>query len=135
MKTGTNRAIKGFTLIEVILTILLSALALGAILPLIGPVFLRSHEGPALLQDALDLHTAMENLASQQETDTLLQIQTAVGNEGDLYQGRFAVIHNRFVTFTGHSEGGTPTTNNLLRVTLGSNVTGEELTRHFVEEP
>ncbi len=135
MRQPAIRTRRGFTLIEVIITILLSALAMGAVVPLLGPVFMRSHEGPALLRDALDLHTAMENLSARQETDSLVQIQSAVGSEGSLYQGRFPVVHNRFVTFTGSTEGGTPTTNNLLRVTLGSAQTSERLTRHFAEAP
>ena len=135
MKQIANRSARGFTLIEVIITILLSALAMGAVVPLLGPVFLRGHEGPALLRGALDLHTAMENLAARQETDSLAQIQTAVGSEGSLFEGRFPVVHNRFVTFTGTTEGGTPSTNNLLRITLGSVGTSEQLTRHFAEAP
>lgn len=135
MRQMAGRGARGFTLIEVIVTILLTALALAAVVPLLGPVFLSGHEGPALLRDALDLHTVMENLAARQATDTLVQLQASVGSEGSLYQGRFPVVHNRFVTFTGASEGGTPATNNLLRVTLGSAGTSEQLTRHFAEAP
>ncbi len=135
MKPFEGRGARGFTLIEVIVAILLTALALGAVVPLLGRVFLRGHEGAGLLRDALDLHTAMENLAARQATDSVLQIQASVGAEGSLYQGRFPVVHNRFVTFTGTSEGGTPVTNNLLRVTLGNAGTSEQLTRHFAETP
>ncbi len=130
--TGGSR---GFTLIEVMVTIVLAALALASIVPIMRPAFMRSHDAPMLLQDALDLHSAMENLASRQETSTLAEIQTLVGSEGSLYRGRFAVVHNRFVAFTGHTEAGPPSTNNLLRVTLASSRTGEQLTRHFAESP
>ena len=135
MRCPDKTDMRGFTLIEVIVTIVLSALALGAIVPLMGPVFMRSHDAPALLRDALDLHNAMENLAARQETSTLAEIQTRVGSEGSLYLGRFPVVHNRFVAFAGHTEGGSPSTNNLLRVTLASSTTGEQFTRLFAESP
>jgi len=125
---------RGFTLIEVVITIVISALALAAIVPLLGPLFMRSHEPHAQLREAIDLHTAMENLSALQPTLTLPQFSNAIGAEGSLHDNRFTVVHNRYVTFQGNAEGGTPATNNLLKVTL-RNALGEELSRLFAEAP
>lgn len=125
---------KGFTLLEVVVTIVLSALAMAAVVPLLSQVFMRSHEPRIQLREAFDLHAAMENLVALKETNTLTQLHTLAGGEGSLYGGRFTVVHNRFVTFTGYTEGGTPTTNNLLKITL-RNALGEQTSRLFAEEP
>ncbi len=124
---------RGFTLIEVVITIVISALALAAIVPLLGRLFTSSHEPPAQLREAVELHAAMENLSALQPTLTLSQFSNTIGPEGDLYANRFTIIHNRYVTFTGNTEGGTPATNSLLKVTL-RNALGEDLSRLFAEE-
>ncbi len=129
-----ERRTHGFTLIEVVVTIVISAIALAAIVPLLGQVFLRSYEPRAQLREAVELHSAMENLSALQPTMGLVQFRNQVGAEGGLYAGRFTVVHNRYVTFSGSTEGGVPATNNLLKVTL-RNALGEELSRLFAEAP
>ena len=52
----------GFTLIEVVAAIVLSAIAMAAILPFLSNVFLKSHEPRTQLDEGLALQTAMENL-------------------------------------------------------------------------
>ena len=124
---------RGFTLLEIIVTILVSVIALGAAIPLLGRVFQLSHEPRVQLRDLFGLQAAMEDLVALHADGSLADVEAAVGAEGGLYAGRFAVVHNRYVAFTGGSEGGTPSANNLLKVTL-ANPTGDRLTRLFAEE-
>ncbi len=133
-----NRRLKGksggFTLLEVVVAIVIIALALAAVVPLLSQVFMRSYEQPVQLRDAVDLHSAMEDLVASQGTNTLATLHAATGAEGSLLNGRFTVVHNRYVTFTGGAEGGSPAFNTLLKITL-RNALGEQLTRLFAEEP
>lgn len=120
---------RGFTLIEVIVTIIIAAVALAAVIPFLGSVFLRSHEPRLLLHDALDLQTAMENVVAL-HTNGIDQLHQQIGAEGAMIEGRFRVAENRYIAFDGNAETGSPATNNLLKVTL-QNPTGETLTRLF----
>ena len=125
---------KGFTLLEVIAAIVVSSIALAAVVPLLGRIFTLSHEPRVQLRDGVDLHAAMEDLVALQWTNRADVVQAAVGAEGGTYAGRLTVVHNRYVTFTGGVEGGTPSTNNLLKVTL-RNPLGEQLSRLFAGAP
>ncbi len=119
----------GFTLIELIVTLVIAALALAAVIPFLGSVFLRSHEPRLLLHDALDLQMAMEDVVGL-HTNGLQQLHQQVGAEGSLFENRFRVIENRYIAFDGNTESGSPSTNNLLKITL-QNTLGENLTRLF----
>ncbi len=123
----------GFTLLEVVVAIVLSAVALAVVVPLLGRVFLHSHEPRSLLREAFDLHAAMESLVAWKHNRTLDQMQAIAGAEGSQYEG-LMVVHNRYIAFTGYTEGGAPVTNNLLKITLRNNL-GEALTRLFSEVP
>ena len=67
-----HRRTSGFTLIEVIVAIVLSAIALAAILPMLDKVFLLSHEPRTTLQAGLSLQSAMEDLVVWHEAHTNL---------------------------------------------------------------
>lgn len=123
----------GFTLIEVVATLVLTALAFLALLPFLDQVFLRSHEPRVQLQQAMNLQSAMENLVAT-HTNTLANLRTRVGSVGDAVGDGVTVAENEYITFTGGLEGGSPSSNNLLKVTL-RNTLGEEVTRLFTERP
>ncbi|HMO04897.1 MAG TPA: type II secretion system protein [Kiritimatiellia bacterium] len=131
MPRPTSRA--GFTLIEVIATLLLSAIAFAALLPFLDRVFLQSHEPRVQLQQAMNLQSAMENLVAT-HTNTLENLRTRIGAAGTSAGDQVTVTENRYITFTGGLESGTPTSNNLLKVTL-QNALGEQVTRIFTERP
>ncbi|MFU8780665.1 MAG: type II secretion system protein [Kiritimatiellia bacterium] len=134
MKRQQQRIYDGFTLIEVIVTILIMAIALAAIVPLLSQAFLLSHEQPGQLAEAMALHSAMEDLVAFQSGNTLEAFRAIVGPEGSVRNGRFTVVHNRYVGFVGGAETGSPTHNVLLKVTL-QNALGERLNRLFAEAP
>ena len=118
---------EAFTLIEVIVAIVLAAIAMAAILPLLGTVFMASHEPLTQMNEGIALQKAMEDLVVW-HTNGLERLRTHVGTEGGTYSN-FAVQHNRYVDFAGGSEAPAGT-NNLLKVTL-RNSQGEFITRLF----
>lgn len=121
----------GFTLIELIVTIVLAALAMAAAIPFLGDVFLRSREPGAHLHDAMEIQSVMENLVAS-HTGTLQALHERIGDEGDLIEGSIEIVENRYVTFDGTQEAGPSGENRLLKVTL-RNALGESLTRLFTE--
>ena len=132
----TRRVPSGFTLIEVIVAIVLSAIAMAAILPMLDRVFLLSHEPRTTLQDGLDLQSAMDELvvwdAAHSNAPALLQEH--VGDVGGSFQG-MAVVNNGYVAFAdaGGAENATAD-RYLLKVTL-RNPLGETATRLFGPPP
>ena len=117
----------GFTLIEVVVTIVIAAIAVAALLPFLSDVFLRSHEPRVQLVEAMELHAAMESLVAR-HTNRLDVFHQAVGPEGTLVDGRFLLVENRYTGFAGGQEYGSNT--NLLKITL-ENTLGERVTRFF----
>jgi prepilin-type N-terminal cleavage/methylation domain-containing protein len=127
------RASAGFTLVELVAAIVISALALAAVLPLMDRVFLRSHEPRLQLRDGLELHAAMEDLVAR-HTNRLEGLRQHVGPEGALLlDGRFTVVDNHYVSFTpGRVEQADALHTNLLKITLRGDG-GEQVTRLFTE--
>ena len=120
---------RGFTLIEVLVTIVIAAIAMAAILPFLGNVFLRSYEPRTQLIGALDLQSAMEELVAL-HTNDLENLKQQVGPENAMLHGRFRIVDNRYVAFSGYNESGSTTNMNLLKVTLQNDL-GETVTRIF----
>ena len=126
----------GFTLIEVIVAIVLSAIAMAAVLPMLDRVFQLSHEPRTTLQDGLDLQSAMDELvvwdAAHSNAPALLQEH--VGDVGGSFQG-MDVVNNGFVAFPGTGGAESSATDSLLlKVTL-RNPLGETATRLFGPPP
>ena len=131
-----RRVPSGFTLIEVIVAIVLSAIAMAAILPMLDRVFQLSHEPRTTLQDGLDLQSAMDGLvvwdAAHSNAPALLQEH--IGAVGGLFQD-MVVVNNGFVTFPGTGGNESAAANQLLlKVTL-QNSLGETATRLFGPPP
>ena len=133
-----HRRNSGFTLIEVIVAIVLSAIALAAILPMLDKVFLLSHEPRTTLQAGLSLQSAMEDLVVWHEAHTNLydvpppleQLRTHVGLE---FEGQ-TVVQNAYVAFTNGLETTVTTNRTLLKIVL-RNPLGETAARLFTVPP
>ena len=103
----------GFTLIEVIVAIVLSAISLVAILPMLDKVFLLSHEPRTTLQAGLSLQAAMDELVAwdmaHSNNPTLLY--NHVPAPGGTFLGQ-TVVNLRFIALTNGVETIPPVTNN-----------------------
>lgn len=129
MKLSTTR---GFTLLEIIVAMVISALALVAVLPFLDRVFQLGHEPRVQLRAALSLQSAMDELVLQHRlhTNDLAHLHQAVGGEGTTHASGFVVIDNHYVDFPGNLEAPDVTNTNLLKITL-QNELGEQVTRLF----
>jgi prepilin-type N-terminal cleavage/methylation domain-containing protein len=135
----------GFTLIEVIVAIVLSAIAMAAILPMLDRVFLLSHEPRTTLQAGLDLQTAMDGLVTLHDANdnNVGWLKTnLLANRIVLPAGISVVASNTYnVDFVLIADGrwrekpsGSVTSTNLLKVTLRNSL-GERATRLFTVPP
>jgi prepilin-type N-terminal cleavage/methylation domain-containing protein len=122
----------GFTLIEVVVAIVLSAIAMVAILPLLGSVFLASHEPLTQMNEGLALQSAMENLVAKYSTNSLDTLHQAVDAEVASYPGPITV-QKQYVEFAGGVEAPSAASD-LLKITLQS-ARGERVVRLFAEPP
>ena len=125
----------GFTLIEIIVAIILSAVAMAAILPMLDRVFLLSHEPRTTLQAGLSLQSAMDELVAwdMAHTNNPGLLQGHIPAQGGTFMGQ-TVAANRFIALTNGLESASPATNNLLKITL-RNPLGETATRLFSVPP
>jgi prepilin-type N-terminal cleavage/methylation domain-containing protein len=109
-KTGGE---PGFTLIEIIAVIIITAV-LGALLfQYFGQSFIKSSVPIERLQKALQLQQVVENITEDYErsakTSAFLDgtLKNSIGTEGtdqDNAYGKYHVVHNRFIKFTAGSE-------------------------------
>lgn len=132
----------GFTLIEVIVAILLSAIAMAAILPMLDRVFQLSHEPRTTLQQGLSLQSAMEQLVLNHEAHSnnlsWLWNNVAAGLPAGIGVDR---SFTHMVEFT-NGPGGirvekppyTVAATNLYKITL-TNSLGESVARLFTVPP
>ena len=131
MRVARQDRAPGFTLIELIITLVMASILAAMFLPYLGRTFARSHLPRIWLQDAYSLQTVMENIISA-HTGTLDDLSAAIGTEGSSQAnsfGSYDVIHNRFVGFDGGgNETTAPGTNNLLKVSVQNDL-GDVLTR------
>lgn len=130
MKSKHSTA-QGFTLVEVVVTVVLAALVMAAVLPFLGQVFSRSYEPRIQLSQAIGLQSAMEDMVALQ-TNQLAELKMLVGSEGGIWEGQYTVVENRYIHFVSGQEASSPSTNSLLKITL-QNPLGEWMTRLFAE--
>jgi len=116
----------GFTLIEIILTIIVGGILAALVVQFMGTSMVRSTEPVTMVQEAFSLSGIMEKITADYkdllETDPtpLATLKTSVGGEGtsqDNKYGKYWVDHNHYITFDGSGNevaGG----NNILKVTI-----------------
>ena len=131
MKAIPGRRTHGFTLIELIITLVIASILAAMFLPYLGRTFARSHLPLIWLKDAYSLQSVMENILAS-HTGTLADLSTAIGPERtsqDNAFGKYDVAQNRYIGFdAGGNETGSPATNTMLKVSV-RNELGEVLTR------
>lgn len=151
MKKRINTAASGFSLIEVIITIVVVAIVGTMLFTYFGTSITRSSDPIFRLKAATRLNAVLERISADYDhsispDDSLTSLKGAIGAEDTDQEndyGRYRVIHNRFITF-----GSTETENkfseqsdegeeNYLKVTIGmhsgdADRTDETLTTLFV---
>ena len=125
----------GFTLVEVIVAIVLSTIAMAAILPLLGTVFMASHEPLTQMVDGLALQSAMEELVAWNQAHSLPDLMNKAKPEGAYYDqtNEITTVHNRFLVMAANnvfSNAVLVTETNLLIITI-RNKWGETASRLF----
>ncbi len=128
--SGSDLATKGFTLIEVIVTILVIAVLGSLMVTALGPSLTHSTEAAASLAAAYDLQSTMEAIRQTGTTNTLADLSALIGPEGASRNNQFGVydvIHNRSIDFVANQEQPSGATTNLLKITIQGQ-SGETLT-------
>jgi len=121
----------GFTLLEVIVSIVITAILAAMLIVLMGNPVSGSADPVLTLKNAYDIQKVMENIASK--TNGLSAMKASIGAEGSSAAnayGTYEVVYNRYVTISSGTEvnGGT----NVLKVTI-RNAGGDRLTRLFCQ--
>jgi len=126
-KFVTNR--HGFTLIEIIVTILIVALFGAMMIVFLSDSMVKSSESVTRLEKIPDLNRVMVNMISDYKK-TLPPLSTLQANiNSNYYPGTYTVVENKFIQFDGsYTEiaGGST----ILKVTIKNNQ-GETLTALF----
>jgi prepilin-type N-terminal cleavage/methylation domain-containing protein len=128
----------GFTLIELIITIVLAGIVMMMISPFFQSGVTESHRPALRLQDAMALQRTMENMTGAyrntfRDTTALLNLSTNIGTVGSSYNnlfGSYTVVEKGYILFNGGNEqaGGT----SVLKVTISSTGSpGTQLTQLF----
>lgn len=129
----------GFTLIEVIATLLLSAVLMALLLPLIGSSLQGSRNALLRLSETNTLRTEMDAVWHLYRTvypDNLPALSAKITEEAAADPPPYLLLDNKWVDFdaAGAECIPQPGIENTLRVTLG-NSQGERLTTYFFPIP
>lgn len=154
MKKRINTAISGFSLIEVIITIVVVAIVGTMLFTYFGTSITRSSDPIFRLNAATRLNAVLERISADYDHSispggSLTSFQNDIGAENsdqDNGYGRYRVIHNRFITFDTTvvpaaeiNFTGNPSEAEYLKVTIGMRSvdpdrTNETLTTLFVKK-
>jgi prepilin-type N-terminal cleavage/methylation domain-containing protein len=138
MRPNPLKQNSGFTLIELIVTIVLAGLVLMMISPFFQSGVTESHRPARRLQDAVALERAMENMtgaykSTLRDTTALQNLSTNIGTVGSSYNntfGSYTVVEKGYISFNGGNEQAGGTT--VLKVTICSTASpGMQLTQLF----
>jgi prepilin-type N-terminal cleavage/methylation domain-containing protein len=140
MKKRRLSQFQGFTLIETIATIAIAGIVMIMILPYFQSGITESHRPAQLLQDAVALQRAMENMNGAyrgiptKDSGALQAFSNNIGPAGSSFNntfGVYTVLENGFISFNGGGNeqgGGT----RILKVSIGSPARpGYQLTQLF----
>ena len=129
----------GFTLIELILTLTLSAVLIAMMLPLIGSGLKGSREALRSLPETRNLQTEMDaiwQLYRTTEPTNLPALSQAIATAASANPAPYQLIDNDWVEFDAQGVESIPTNGaqEVLRVTI-ANSNGERLTSYFFPLP
>lgn len=131
-------AVQGFTLIEVIITLVVLGILAAMVMTAMGTSVSNSNLPVSRLQQTMALHQTMENIrASFGYSDDIALVKTAVGTgvQSNAF-GDYEVIDNSFITFdppTSYTEAPGVVGDGILKVTIRDQASGLTLTELFVQ--
>jgi prepilin-type N-terminal cleavage/methylation domain-containing protein len=131
---------RGFTLIEVIITLVMMGLLAAMLVTALGTSVSNSNLPVSRLQQTLTLHQTMENIrASFAASDDIANLKTAIGVVGIHHSNAFGdydLIENGFITFdppTSYDEAPGIEGDGILKVAIRDEASGLTLTELFVQ--
>ncbi|MBN2568953.1 MAG: prepilin-type N-terminal cleavage/methylation domain-containing protein [Deltaproteobacteria bacterium] len=133
------RAQKGFTLIEIVVTILVASLLGLTFIQLMGTSMMGSAEPLLRVQNNLEIQGVMEKITAEYKQDTtpLDTLKTQIGEKDDVVEGgvygSYTVIYNDYITFDESGNEVQGSGDSILKLTI-ADVNGEQrLTALFTE--
>jgi len=128
----------GFTLIEIIITLVIASILGVVIYQYLGSSLVRSSEPIFRLQKTLSLKQVAENINADHKnkiyTANLPELKTKIGSPGagdyDNEYGKYRVVENKYISFTSNNESA-PTDEKMLKVTI-QNDQNETITMIFI---
>ena len=124
---ATHMSERGFTLLEIIITLIISSI-LGAIMvQTLGTSLYKSAQPVAMVQNANYLHQVFERMNSEYkrllltDSDPLETLKTSLGNEGtdqNNTYGTYTILINRYIKFTGNNEVNENTLKTILKASI-----------------
>ncbi len=116
---------KGFSLIEVIVVLVISAVLGTMLVQFLNTAYFKSPSPIQIVKDSITLQNVIENITSDYNADfttDLAGFRSKIGPEGsdqDNDYGIYRVRHNRFIQFnSGIEEDDSSGSNTLLKITL-----------------
>lgn len=126
---------QGFTLIEVIITMVVGAILITILASALGTSMGDSTQPIFRLQKTMALHQVVENIrADYSATKDIALLKTTVGTgqQSNGY-GTYEVVDNKFIKFTGNVEEDGVSSDGILKVSIRDSDTGFVMTEFFVE--
>ena len=135
MKTTIKQKSAGFTLIEVIVTIVVLSILSVFAYQYMGSSLSGSSEPIARLKQSLSLQQVAENITSDYKKNystNLPDFKTKIENPSASGYGTYTVVESKYVKFTGSQEtNADPNVYNMLKITI-KNSQNETITMLFV---
>ena len=126
---------RGFTLIEIIITLVITAILSVILVLALGSKISHSGEPIVRLQKTMALQQTMENIRADFEAlPSIANLRTAIGTgvQSNGY-GSYEVIENSFISFVGYTDAPGVVGDGILKVTIKDDSTGLVLTELFVD--
>ncbi len=136
MKRAISGGRSGFTLVEIIVALVLIAIAASILAMLISRSTTQANVPRQVLREAFALQAVMENVVARHEAlDDLSALRDEIGDEGSAVDndfGVYTVLDNHNVAFDADDKEEAVATNGLLKVSIQNQV-GETISRLFTE--
>lgn len=126
---------QGFTLIEVIITLVVLGILAAMLVTAMGTSVSNSNQPVTRLQRTMALHQTMENIRAYfASSDDIALVKYAVGTGQQSNSfGDYEVLENGFITFSSYNEAPGVVGDGILKVSIRDQASGLTLTELFVQ--